>query len=187
MSTWGTIHDGISMVDVSTIATANEAKWFAIQTRARHEKKVDEQLREKGITAFLPLSDELHNWSDRQKLVHRPLFSGYLFVQIADSPEARRPVLATTGVCWFVGNRGMGLPIPEKQIQDVHTILTSRVTYSPFPFMRTGQRVRIRGGCLDGVEGILLAKESDRRVVVSVELVRRSVAVQIDGYDLEEA
>jgi transcription antitermination factor NusG len=166
---------------------ANEAKWFAIQTRARHEKRVDEQLREKGIAAFLPLSRELHHWSDRQKVVHQPLFSGYMFVHIPESPEARKSVLTTIGVCWFVGNRGMGLPIPDKQIQDVQAILTSKVAYSTFPFMRVGQRVRIRGGCLDGIEGILVCKDTDRRVVVSVELVRRSLAVQIDGYDLEEA
>jgi transcription antitermination factor NusG len=186
MSTWETIREGVSTMPISTDAMAHEARWFAIQTRARHEKKVDEQLREKGITAFLPLTNEVHRWSDRQKLVHQPLFSGYLFVHISETPEARKHVLATTGVCWFVGNRGMGLAIPEKQIQDVQTILTSKLEYSPFPFMHAGQRVRIRGGCLDGIEGILVCKDSDRRVVVSVELVRRSLAVQIDGYDLEK-
>jgi transcription antitermination factor NusG len=187
MSTWQTVREGVSAVPISTDEMANEAKWFAIQTRARHEKKVDEQLREKGITAFLPLSRELHHWSDRQKVVNQPLFSGYMFVHIPESPEARKSVLTTMGVCWFVGNRGMGLPIPDKQIQDVQTILTSKVAYSAFPFMRVGQRVRIRGGCLEGIEGILVCKDTDRRVVVSVELVRRSLAVQIDGYDLEEA
>ncbi len=187
MSTWESIREGVSVVPISTDTMAREARWFAIQTRARHEKKVDDLLREKGITAFLPLSKELHHWSDRQKVVHQPLFSGYLFVHIPESPEARRAVITTVGVCWFVGNRGMGLPIPEKQIMDVQTILKSNVAYAPFPFMRLGQRVRIRGGCLDGIEGILVCKDSDRRVVVSVELVRRSLAVKIDGYDLEEA
>jgi transcription antitermination factor NusG len=187
MSTWQRIGEGESSARVSTDATAEEAEWFAVQTRARHEKKVDAQLHEKGIASFLPLSSEMHQWSDRQRLVHQPLFPGYLFVQIPDSADIRRSVLTTSGVCWFVGNHGAGLAIPNKQIQDIQTILTCAVPYSPFPFVRVGQRVRIRGGCLDGIEGILISKDSDRTVVVSVELVRRSLAVRINGYDLEEA
>lgn len=187
MSTWQTIQQGVPTVPVSDDSAIGEAKWFAVQTRARHEKKVDAQLQERGIEAFLPLSSEKHQWSDRQKLVHQPLFSGYLFVHIADSPEVRQSVLTTSGVCWFVGNRGMGIPIPDKQIQDVRTILRCSVPYSPFPFIRVGQRVRIRGGCLDGIEGILISKDSNQTVVVSVELVRRSLAVHINGYDLEVA
>jgi transcription antitermination factor NusG len=187
MSSWETMRQGISTVPISTDAAVAEAKWFAIQTRARHEKKVDAQLQEKGVVSFLPLSSEMHQWSDRQRVVHQPLFPGYLFVQISDSPDVRRSVLTTSGVCWFVGNQGMGLPIPGKQIQDIHTILSCAVPYSPFPFVRVGQRVRIRGGCLDGIEGILISKDSDQTVVVSVELVRRSLAVRINGYDIEKA
>ena len=187
MSAWENIREDISAVPISTDAAVDAVKWFAIQTRARHEKKVDAQLQEKGVVSFLPLSNELHQWSDRQRVVHQPLFPGYLFVHISDSPEGRRPVLTTAGVCWFVGNQGMGLPIPGKQIQDIQTILRSAVSYSPFPFVRVGQRVRIRGGCLDGIEGILISKDSARTVVVSVELVRRSLAVRINGYDLEQA
>ncbi|MGO8792270.1 MAG: UpxY family transcription antiterminator [Terriglobia bacterium] len=164
-----------------------EARWFALQTRARHEKKVDTQLHEKGIECFLPLSKEMHQWSDRQRMVQQPLFTGYVFVHIADAQPLRRSVLRTPGVCWFVGNRGMGLPIPDKQIEDIQTLLSSAVPFTLFPFVRIGQRVRIRGGCLDGIEGVLISKDADRTVVVSVELVRRSLAVSINGYDLEEA
>src|ERR1700733_12914219 len=100
--------------EVNAHAMAGELKWFAIQTRARHEKKVDTQLREKRIDSFLPLLSQMHQWSDRQRLFPQPLFSGYVFVHIADAPLARTSVLSTSGVCWFVGNRGMGLPIPDK-------------------------------------------------------------------------
>lgn len=186
MSTWQTVCESFPAIPISTDARVEEMKWFAIQTRARHEKKVDVQLQEKGVVSFLPLSSQIHQWSDRQKMVHQPLFSGYLFVHISDSPEGRKAVLTTSGVCWFVGNRGTGLPIPDKQIQDIQTVLTNAAPYSSIPYIRTGQRVRIRGGCLDGIVGILIAKDSDRTVVVSVELVRRSLAVRIDGYDLEE-
>jgi transcription antitermination factor NusG len=187
MSTWETIREDISPVPIVAEAMAGETKWFAIQTRARHEKKVDTQLHEKGIESFLPLRNEKHRWSDRQKVVQQPLFSGYVFVHIADTLPVRKTVLTTIGVCWFVGNRGVGLPIPDKQIQDIQTILNCAMPYSPFPYVRVGQRVRVRGGCLDGIEGILISQESDRTAVVSVELVRRSLAVRIDGYDLEEA
>ena len=168
-------------------ATADAARWFAIQTRARHEKKVDTQLHEKGIESFLPLWSEVHQWSDRHRLIHQPLFSGYVFVHIADALEERKTVLSTSGVCWFVGNRGMGVPIPDKQIQDVQTVLNSEVPFTPSPFIGIGQPVRIRGGCLDGIEGILVARKPDRTVVVSVKLVRRSLAIRVEGYDLEEA
>ncbi len=181
------MYEGTFTVPMIADATAVEAKWFAIQTRARHEKRVDAQLRDKGVEAFLPLSNETHQWSDRQRVVQQPLFSGYLFVHIADSLQVRKSVLTTSGVCWFVGNHGMGLPIPDKQVQDIQMILSSAVPYSPFPFVQVGQRVRIRGGCLDGIEGILISKDLHRTVVVSVELVRRSVAIRINGYDIEEA
>ena len=187
MATWEIINENVAAALFPPEATADAPKWFAIQTRARHEKKVDTQLHEKGVESFLPLWSEMHQWSDRQRLVHQPLFSGYVFVHIAGTPRERMTVLGTFGVCWFVGNRGMGLSIPDKQIHDVQAVLSSQVPYAPFPFIRVGQHVRIRGGCLEGIEGILIAKESDRTVVVSVELVRRSLAVHINGYEIEEA
>jgi transcription antitermination factor NusG len=87
----------------------------------------------------------------------------------------------------FVGIRGVSLPIPDKEIEDIRTLLTQNGTCALYPFLRVGQRVRIRGGCLDGVDGILVAKNSDRSLVVSIDLIQRSVAVRIDGYDVEMA
>lgn len=187
MSTSEMMHEGTLANRTPVDAAPNEAKWFAIQTRARHEKKVGAQLQEQGIEAFLPLRNEMHQWSDRQRLVHQPLFAGYLFVHITDSPDTHKSVLTTSGVCWFVGNGGLGQPIPYKQIQDIQAILNSGLPYAPFPFVRMGQRVRMRGGSLDGIEGILISKDSDRTLVVSVDLVRRALAVRINGYDIEEA
>lgn len=166
------------------IATGN-MKWYAIQTRPRHEKKVNFQLQTKGVEGYLPLVTEKHKWSDRSKIVHQPLFACYMFVHIPDSNELRMSVLSSEGVCWFVGDRGKGIPIPDKQIQDIQTVLGGSVPFTPYPFIRVGQRVRIHGGCLDGVEGILVAKDSEQSVVVSVELLRRSLAVHINGYELE--
>lgn len=163
----------------------DEAAWFAVQTRSRSEKKVAAQFATKGIEAFLPLLSEVHRWSDRRKLVHQPLFPSYVFVHIDPSPEWRLPILNTLGVCGFVGGRGAGLSIPEKQILDIKTVVTNPVPFSPYPYLRVGQRVRVRGGCLDGVEGTLVSRTADHTLVVSVELLRRAVAVHIEGYDIE--
>ncbi len=167
------------------IPQADEAAWFAIQTRARSEKKVSAQLETKGVRVFLPVISQVHRWSDRRQLVHLPLFPGYVFVRIDPKSELRLSVLTTMGVYSFVGAGGAGLPIPDKQIDDVRTIVTNPVPFTLYPFLRVGQRVRVKGGCLDGIEGTLISRDSEHRLVVSVELVRRSVAVRIDGYDVE--
>jgi transcription antitermination factor NusG len=159
--------------------------WYAVQTHARHERKVTAQLEEKGVTTFLPLVTEVHRWSDRGKVVELPLFSCYAFVHMAHSVEARLEVLQTPGVIGFVGIHGVGILIPDKEIEDIRTLLAHNADCAPYPFLKVGRRVRIRGGCFDGVEGILVAKKSDRSLVVSIELIQRSVAVRIDGYDLE--
>ncbi len=163
----------------------DDTAWFALQTRARAEKKVTTQLQGKGVETFLPVIREVHRWSDRRRLVHLPLFPGYVFVHINQSPKLRLSILSTFGVCGFVGVRGMGLPIPDKQILDVRTVVASPVPFAPYPFLRSGRRVRLRGGCLDGVEGTLVSTNSDQSVVVSIELVKRSLAVRVSGYDLE--
>jgi transcription antitermination factor NusG len=164
---------------------ADEAAWFAIQTRARSEKKVTGQLETKGVEAFLPVISQVHRWSDRRQLVHLPLFPGYVFVRINPKSNLRMSVLTTMGVYGFVGAGGAGLPIPDKQIDDVRTVVTNPVSFSLYPYLRVGQRVRVKGGCLNGIEGTLISRDSEQRLVVSVELVRRSVAVRIDGYEVE--
>jgi transcription antitermination factor NusG len=175
-----------SALPPTTVRIAEEPHWYAIHTRSRHEKKVTEQLEDKGITTFLPLVRQTHRWSDRNKTIQCALFPGYTFVHHA-WPNDRLAVLQTPGVVGFVGIRGLALPIPDKEIEDIQTLLAQNVTCALHPFLSVGQRVRIRGGCLDGVEGILLAKNSDRSLVVSIELIQRSVSARIDGYDVELA
>jgi transcription termination/antitermination protein NusG len=159
--------------------------WYAVCTRSRHEKSVNRQLEEKGLTTYLPLVRELHRWSDRKKLVEQPIFPGYVFVRTVNLGDSRVSVLQASGVVGFVGAQGKGLPIPDKQIEDIRTLLVSEVPFTHLPFLRVGQRVRIRGGCLDGMEGILSARNSDRSVVVSVEILQRSLAIRVSGFDLE--
>lgn len=156
--------------------------WFAIQTRPRHEKKVAEDLREKGVTTFLPLFSSLHQWSDRRRLVEMALFPGYVFVRIGGAADSRVFVLRTHGVVNFVGIRGTGVAIPDCQIEAVRTILDRQIPFAPHPFLSVGRQVRIQGGSLDGLQGILVAKNSDQSLIVSVELIQRSLVIRIAGY-----
>ncbi len=168
-----------------TAVSLEEPRWYAIHTRARHESKVAGVLLEKGVTAFLPLIPEVHQWSDRRKVIPVPLFSCYAFVQLSSFIETRLCVLKTPGVIGLVGIHGIGIPIPDKQIEDIKTLLAHEDACAPYPFLKVGRRVRIRGGSLAGVEGILVGKNSDRSLVVSIEMIQRSMAVRIDGYDVE--
>jgi transcription antitermination factor NusG len=175
--------------DESLLENANpnspDLCWFAIQTRPRYEKKIASELQEKGIEAFLPLVSAKHQWSDRQRLVHLPLFPGYVFVRIAFSLSARISVLRTNGVSNFVGVRGLGTAIPDGEIEAVQTVLEHRIPFEPYPFLRVGQRVCVRGGSLDGIQGVLTAINGDQSLVVSVELIQRSIAMRITGYKIE--
>lgn len=165
-------------------ATA-ESLWFAVQTRPRHEKKVSSGLLERGIHNFLPIHRERRRWSDRHQWVELPLFSQYLFVRVPIAAESRARVLQTPGVVQFVGTTGRGTPIPDEQIDSLQTIAAQRIPMTPHEFLRVGERVRIRGGALEGIEGILSAIKNDQSLVVSVDLIQKSVAIQIDGFEVE--
>jgi transcription antitermination factor NusG len=160
-------------------------EWFAVQTRARHEKIIAQRLRDKGVMTFLPLVREVHGWSDRRKTVELPLFSCYLFTRIPPKNEERLRVLVVDGVLRFVGLCGQGIPIPEEQIEAVRRLVEEELPFCSHPFLKIGQRVRIRSGALDGVEGILVARSGERTLVVSVDAIERSLAVRIEGYDVE--
>ena len=167
------------------LATIGEPCWYAIQTRSRHEKVVASQLKLQGITTFLPLVSEIRRWSDRRKLVYLPWFCGYVFVRVVASVEARVQILRTNGVVSLVGARGEGTPIPDNQIENIQKLLMNNISFVDHPFLRIGQRVRIRGGCLEGIEGILLCHDGNRGLVVSVEGIERSLAIRINGYEVE--
>ena len=159
--------------------------WYALQTRARHEKAISERLTRDGINTYLPLVTESRRWSDRKKTVQLPLFSCYVFINVARSSDERIRAERTPGALGIVGARGEGIPIPEEQIEAIRTLVSQQIPWSLHPFLRVGQRVRIRGGSMDGVEGVLLARNGDRTVVVSIEAIQRSLAVRVEGYDVE--
>jgi len=165
--------------------TENGLHWYAVWSRSRHEKMVASALTNVGITTFLPLVTEMHRWSDRRRSVEVPLFPGYVFVQIPNSTEARLQVRKTSGVVQFVGNRQGAVPIQDKEINDVRTLLEEKVSCSPYPFLKVGQRVRICGGAFDGIEGVLVGRDSASKLVISIELIQRCLAVSVYNLDVE--
>ena len=171
--------------NVTPIVAPTMEQWYAVHTRARHERVVAQRLREQGVNTFLPVVNEVHRWSDRKKSVELPLFGCYVFVKLFPTGEERLRVLRIDGVFKFVGARGLGTPIAESQIEAVRTLIGQQIPWTAHPFLQIGQRVRVRGGALDGVEGILLARNDDNTLVVSVDAIQRSLAVRIQGYDVE--
>jgi len=174
--------------ELSNAATGTEPgieNWYAVHTRARHERVVVQRLTEQGVTTFLPLVTEVHRWSDRRKSVELPLFGCYVFVKLAPTGEERLRVLRIDSVLKFVGARGLGTPIAEAQIAAVRTLIGQQLPWRTHPFLQIGQRVRVRGGALDGVEGILVSRNDDNTLVVSIDAIQRSLAVRIQGYDVE--
>lgn len=159
--------------------------WFAVQTRPRHEKKVSLGLGEKGIRSFLPLYTQKRQWSDRLQSVELPLFSQYVFVQIPLTVESRVTVLRTSGVLRFAGAPGRGTPVPDDQIENLRALQVQGVPLAPHEFLKVGKRVRIRGGALNGIEGILTAIRNDRTLVLSVDLIQKSIALRINEFEIE--
>jgi transcription antitermination factor NusG len=163
----------------------DQSSWFAIQTRPRYEKKVAVELREKDINTFLPLSSATHQWSDRRRLVQVPLFAGYAFVRISPTLAGRISVLQTNGVIGFVGVRNIGIPIPDCEIEAVQAVIEAGVVFEPHRHLSVGQRVRICSGCFDGVSGILMGVNGDQSLIISINLIQRSIAMRVQGYKLE--
>jgi len=171
-------------VQTESATEPTSSQWFAMQTKYRFEKKVIAQLEQKGFDIYLPVRAERHTWSDRVTNVTIPLFPGYIFVHLDQSQEARQAVLKTSGLLGFVSFGGVVVPVPEKQLEHLRRLLEQTVRFSLHPFVQVGQRVRIRGGCLQGLEGVLLRNEKER-LVISIESIQRSLAIEIAGYELD--
>jgi transcription antitermination factor NusG len=159
--------------------------WYAVHIKPRHEKRIAEQFEEKRVQTFLPLLRQIHKWSDRNTTVEVPMFSCYAFVHVGQTNEERLKVLRTPGVFGFVGNERQGTPIPQEQIENLQVAIRGNVPCFPHAFLNVGRRVRIRGGALNGVEGILERHGKDQNLVISVELLQRSMSIRVEGYDIE--
>jgi transcription antitermination factor NusG len=159
--------------------TPNLFPWFALQVRTRNEASVAEQLGRLGYQRFLPLYRLRKRWSDRIKEVDAPLFPGYLFCRF--DPQDRLPILKTPGVMQIVGFKNGPAAVEESEIRSLQTLVAAGVPHQPWPFLAAGDRVRIESGPLLGLEGILTEVRRSHRLVLSVTLLQRSVAVEIDS------
>lgn len=159
------------------------AQWYAAYTRSRHEKVVAEALQQRTVEHFLPLYETVRKWKNGRFKVQLPLFPGYLFVHIA-LPDRLR-VLQAPGVVRLVGFNGVPAPLPQAELEIIRSALSKGVEAEPHPYLRVGQRVRITSGPMEGLQGILLRRRGKPRVVVSVDLIMRSVALDIDAAQLE--
>lgn len=160
-----------------------DARWYAAYTSANHEKRVAHQLGERNVEHFLPLYASVRRWKDRRVALELPLFPGYVFVRMALRDRLR--VLQVSGVARLVGFGGLPTELPEEDMAALRAGLARGVRAEPHPFLRIGRRVRMKSGPLQGLEGILMKRKKRARLVVSLELIQRSVAVEVEEADLE--
>jgi transcription antitermination factor NusG len=152
--------------------------WYALQVRPRYEKQVAQSIGAKGIKTFLPMYLARRHWSDRTKNLQLPLFDGYVFCQV--EPDARLRVLVTPGVMHFVGVGKVPVPIDSLEMEAIERTVRSGLAAKPWPFMKTGDRVRVDEGPLRNLEGILMRIEGNDHVVISVTLLQRSMAIRME-------
>jgi transcription antitermination factor NusG len=160
-----------------------EEKWYAVYTWARHEKCVAAQMGQRRIRGFLPLYRSVHRWKDRRKEVELALFPSYVFVRLALRDRVR--VLEIPGVVSIVSSRGKPIPLADREIESLQRGVDSCVSMEPHPFLQVGRRVRVRCGPFVGMEGILVRRKEGFRLVASIELLMRAVAIEIDEADVE--
>lgn len=170
---------------LNPVVSVESANWYALHTRSRHEKIVAHRLTEMGMQTFLPMVTEVHRWSDRKKSVQLPLFSCYVFANFAMNRLDRLNLFRVDGFLGIVGKAGMGTPIPSEQIDAVRMLVAGALSWTAHPFLRIGQRVRIHGGALEGLEGRLVSRNGSHTLVISVDALERSLAVRVDGYQVE--
>jgi len=158
--------------------TNRQWPWFAILARSGREKYATMLLENGGFECFLPISKSTRKWSDRMKDIDVPLFPGYLFCRM--NPNDRLPVLTTPGVMQIAGIGKMPIPVDEHEIEAVRQIERSGLAATPWPYLRVGNTARIEEGPLRGVAGIVVKIKSALKLVLSIELLQRSIAVEID-------
>jgi transcription antitermination factor NusG len=160
-----------------------EPLWYAAYTSSNHEKRVVELLSQRSVEHFLPLYQTARRWKDRLAQLQLPLFPGYVFVRLA--LHDRLQVLQVPGVSKLVGFNGTPTALPQAEIDALRASLLNGVRAEPHPYLTVGRKVRVRGGSLAGLEGILVRKKNRTRFVISLDLIMRSVAVEVDALELE--
>jgi len=158
---------------------ATDTQWYAVQVRSRQEVQVAQQISGKGYEYFLPMRKRRKLWSDRIRESEEPIFPGYLFCRF--DPLYRLPILTTPSVIQIVGYNRKPVAVDAAEIHALQTLIASGVANQTCPFLEVGDRVRIESGALRGLQGILVDTRSRRRLILSVSILQRSVAVEIDS------
>ncbi len=174
------------MVNNDTLLEPVEStvSWYVLYTRSRYEKFASQELTRKGVDTFLPIRRVTRHWSDRKKIIEEPLFRGYLFVHIPI--RERLAVLRTSGVVGFVGKSQLNpIKVPEQEILSVRRLVEQEIQVDPFPYLKNGNRVYIRSGPFKGIEGFIIRKDKHCRLVISLNLLRQSLSIQVDAACVE--
>jgi transcription antitermination factor NusG len=167
----------------SNPTVADNSPWWAIYTRHQHEKAVAEMLCAKGLEVFLPVYQSQRRWKDRVKMLSLPLFPCYLFVR--GGLDRRTQVVVTPGVHMILSIGDHAAIIPDSEVQAIRKTLEGPFRVEPHPYLKCGDKVRVKRGSLEGLVGILVRKKNLCRLVLSVEMLERSVGVEIDASDVE--
>ena len=170
--------------ELSTLPSAYcEPRWYAAYTSANHEKRVAEQFVVRSVEHFLPVYASVRRWKDRRVTLQLPLFPGYVFVHFA--LRDRLQVLQIPGVAKLVSFNGTPAVLLEEEIEALRASLENGVRAEPHPYLKVGRRVRVKSGPMTGMEGILVRRKNRSRFVISLDLIMRSVAVEVDALELE--
>jgi transcription antitermination factor NusG len=159
--------------------------WYAAYTRSHHEKTAAEHFGQRSIEHFVPTYESVRVWKDRKKRLDLPLFPGYVFVRVA--LEQKRSVLVVPGVVRLVGFDQTPMPVPDEEIETLRSVLKNRLSAEPHPYLKTGRRVRVVRGALEGMQGILVRKKGRFRLLLSIDLIQRSAMIEVDAHDVTPA
>jgi transcription antitermination factor NusG len=172
-----------SISRIPPVPAPGENRWYAAYTCARHEKRVAQQLDEREVENFLPLYRSVRRWKDRRRELQLALFPGYVFVRMDLKDRLR--VLQLPGVVSFVSFGGAPAPLGESEIQGLRSGLTNNGRVESHPYVVEGRRVRIVDGPFSGVEGFVVRRKDKLRVVLSISLIRRSIAIEVSESDID--
>lgn len=162
-----------------------EPRWYAAYTTANHEKRVTAQLQERSMEHFLPVYESVRRWKDRKVKLQLPLFPGYVFVRMTLRDRLR--VVQLPGVVRLVGFDGKPSALPDEDVEALQASLHNGARAEPHPYLTTGRRVRVKSGPLMGLEGVLVKRKKRARFVVSLQLIQRAMALEVEEAELEPA
>jgi transcription antitermination factor NusG len=177
--------DGLVQGEFSKALAHDCPRWYVLYTNGRHEKKVVELLSNRHVSCYLPLYRSVRRWQDRRKEVDLPLFPGYVFVRIA--LRSKLQVLTVPGVVQIITFNGTPAPVADAEIECLRRGLSSSTSVEPHPYLKVGRSVRVRSGPFAGMNGILVRRKHAFRLVLSIDLIMRSLSVEIDEAEVEPA